>query len=457
MTAPAQTSAGTPHIVIIGAGFGGLYAAQALRSVPAHVTVIDKNNYHLFQPMLYQVATGELSGDEITSPIRGILRNQKNTETLLAEVTGIDTENRRVLMGSASVPYDYLILATGSHYNYFGHDEWQQHSPSLKTINDAIHIRGKLLEAFEAAERLAAEGQADATKISELLTFVLVGAGPTGVEMAGSIAEMAPGLCRGYRHVRADQVSIILVDALPRILNAFPEDIAAQTAKKLESMGVTLRLGEKVKDVNADGVTVEDKAGKEQHIASRLVLWTAGVIGSSAGQWLQAPMDKDNRIKVNSDFSVPGHDNIFAIGDTAYLENQARNILGRLEDRPMPLPGVAQPAIQGGEYVARVIRRRVRGLPPPPPFHYYDKGNLAQVSRGFAVADLNVVRFTGLLAWLLWLGVHIFFLIGFANRLLVLFQWAVTTLSNQRAIRDFSSDGTPPVPEVAAAGFPGNS
>ncbi|MBV9851057.1 MAG: NAD(P)/FAD-dependent oxidoreductase [Armatimonadetes bacterium] len=454
MTAAGRTPAQKPHVVIVGAGFGGLYAARALAHTPVRVTLIDKNNYHLFQPMLYQVATGELAADQIAAPIRAVLRDQRNTEVLMAEVTGVDTEKRLVQMGHRTLPYDYLVLATGSHYNYFGHDEWQRHSPSLKSIADATHIRGKLLESFEAAERLVAEGDDDGNKIRDLLTFVLVGAGPTGVEMSGSVAEMSRALLPTYRHLRPDQVRIILVDALPRILNSFPEDLAAHTQTKIQTMGVEVKLGQKVQQVDEDGVTVQDKDGREERIRSRVVLWTAGVVGSSAGQWVNTPVDKDNRIKVNPDFSVPGHDNIFAIGDTASVVSRVRDIFGFPEEKERPLPGVAQPAMQGGQYVAQVIRRQVRGLPPPPPFRYWDKGDLAQVGKGFAVADLKVVRFWGLFAWLLWLGVHIFYLIGFANRLLVMIQWGATVLTAQRGVRDFTPEDAPPVPEVAAAGFP---
>ena len=284
---------------------------------------------------------------------------------------------------------------------------------------------------------------------------MLVGAGPTGVEMSGSISEMTRAILPGYRHLSRDQVRIVLVDALPRILNPFPQDLADRTMDKLKAMGIEIILEKKVQQIDADGVTIQGKDGQEERLNSRVVLWTAGVAGSAAGQWVDAPVDKNNRIQVNPDFSVPGHDDIFAVGDTAFLVNQARNIFGQLEPEERPLPGVAQPAMQGGQYVAQVIRRRVRGLPPPPPFHYYDKGDLAQVSKGFAVADLKVARFTGPLAWLIWLAVHIFFLIGFANRLLTLIQWAVSILTNQRGVRDFTPDQAPPVPEVAAAGYPG--
>ncbi len=455
MTAPIPSPSPKPRVVIVGAGFGGLYAALALKNAPVAVTLIDKNNCHIFWPMLYQVATGELGADQIAAPIRGVLRDQKNVEVVLAEVTGVDAERRRVKMADTEIQYDYLILATGSHYNYFGHDEWQQHSPSLKSIADATLIRGKLLEAFEAAERLSAEGLTDAANIRNLLTFVLVGAGPTGVELSGSIAELTRSLLPTYHHLTRDQVRIVLVDALPRILNSFPEDLADKTLQKLEAMGVEAKLGKKVTQVAEDGVTIEGKDGEGERITSRVVLWTAGVVGSSAGQWVDAPVDKSNRIQVAPDFSVPGHDDIFAIGDTASVVNRSRNLLGKLEDEARPLPGVAQPAMQAGEYVAQVIRRRVRGLPAPPPFHYWDKGDLAQVSKGFAVADLKIARFTGVFAWLLWLGIHIFFLIGFANRLLTMIQWSATILTDQRGMRDFTPDAAPPVPEVAAAGYPG--
>ena len=275
---------------------------------------------------------------------------------------------------------------------------------------------------------------------------MLVGAGPTGVEMSGSISEMTRALLPSYHHLRRDQVRIILVDALPRILNSFPEDLAQRTQHKLQSMGIEVQLGKKVQQVDGDGVTVQAKDAPEERIRSRVVLWTAGVVGSSAGQWVGAEVDRDNRVKVNPDFSIPGHDDIFAIGDTAFLLNKPRDFFGKVEDKERPLPGVAQPAMQAGQYVAKLIRRRVRGLPPPPPFQYFDKGDLAQVSKGFAVADLKILKFTGVFAWLLWLGIHIFYLIGFANRLLTLVQWGSTILTTQRGVRDFAADHRPARP-----------
>ena len=430
-----------PHVVIVGGGFGGLYAARALASAPVQVTLIDKNNFHLFQPMLYQVATGELPADDIASPLRAILQNQKNVDVRMAEVTGVDAESREVLMGSRRLGYDTLILATGSHYNYFGHPEWQQVAPSLKTVEDAVSIRSKILQAFEAAEQ-----EPDPERVKQLLTFVLIGAGPTGVELAGSISDLIHGaLGKEFRHIDPAAARIIIIEATDKIMASFPDEIAAKTRRKLDQLGVELRLGAKVEDIDADGVTV----GGER-IPSRCVLWTAGTQGSDAGKWVGAPTDKSGRVKVEPDLSVPGHPEIFVIGDTAAVTAPARNLFGVRKPEPEPMPGVAQPALQQGKYVAGVVRRRLQGLPPSPPFEYYDKGNLAQVSRGFAAADLGVLRFAGFFAWLVWLGVHIFYLIGFGNRLLVLIQWGVTALTAQRGGRLFPQALAPDVPKPDA-------
>jgi NADH:ubiquinone reductase (H+-translocating) len=429
---PLHTS--RPHVVIVGGGFGGLYTARGLARTPVDVTVVDQHNYHLFRPMLYQVATGLLSADEIAAPIRSVLRKQKNTEVLMAEVIGVDTQHHLGQTPESDLPYDYLILATGSHYNYFGHDEWMTVAPGLHSVDDADLIRGKILRAFEDAERLAANGQADPETLQALLTFILVGGGTAGVEMAGTIAEMARmGLAHDFRHIDPRSAHIVLFEAAPRILPGYPEQLSARAHHHLEQLGVQVRTSTKVEDVDASGVVV---AG--QRIGSHTVLWTAGVVASPAGQWLGVETDRAGRVKVQPDLSVPGDPNIFAIGDTASVVAPTRNLFGIRRKEPVLLPGVAQPAIQAGKYVASVIRRRVLGLPVPAPFCYWDKGSLAIVGRTFAVADVPPFRFWGVLAWLLWLGVHIYFLIGFAHRLLVMIQWGLSFLTKRRGVRILS-------------------
>ncbi|HLX57229.1 MAG TPA: NAD(P)/FAD-dependent oxidoreductase [Ktedonobacteraceae bacterium] len=414
-SAEQKPSTVLPHIVIVGAGFGGLKAARALRDVPARVTVIDRQNHHLFQPLLYWVATAGLSPADISSPIRGILRRQKNTEVMMAEVTGVDPTQQRVLMGERSVPYDYLVLATGAHDNYFGHPEWEQYAPGLKSIVEATAIRRKILLAFEAAEL-----ETDPQKVRSLLTFVLVGAGPTGVEMSGAIAELAhKALTSNFRHIDTRSTRIILIEAAPRILGAFPESLARKTKRKLEHMGVEVREGSAVEQVDTQGVVV----GGER-IDAHTIIWSAGVSASPAGKWLGAEADRAGRVKVEDDLSVPGHPNVFVIGDTASAMQDGK-----------PLPGVAPVAMQAGHYVASVIAQRISGKEEHKPFHYLNKGNLATVGRSYALVDLGVLKMTGFLAWVIWLVVHIFYLIGFRNRVVALFQWAWTYLTYARGAR----------------------
>ena len=440
-TGEVRVTKEVPQVVIVGGGFGGLYAARGLAGAPVRVTIIDKHNYHLFRPMLYQVATGLLSADEIAGPIRSILRKQKNVEVLMAEVVGVDPENRVVETADGRLHYDYLIHATGIRYNYFGHDEWQEVAPGLDSVDDADRIRGKILTAFETAERKAADGGADPQQIDDLLTFVLVGGGTAGVEMAGTIAEMARlALTGDFRHIDPRSAHILLFEAAPRILPTYPEDLSNRAHEHLQRIGVDVRTNAKVENVDADGVLVNG-----QRIGSRTVLWTAGVVASPAGQWLGAEMDRAGRVKVNPDLTAPGRSNVFVIGDTASVVAPTRNLLG-FSKGAQALPGIAQPAIQEGKYVARVIRRRVTGQSPAAPFWYRDKGNLAIVGRTFAVADLHFVRFSGVTAWLLWLGVHIYFLIGFANRALVMLQWGVSFWTKRRGVRIFPLDRQPRVP-----------
>ena len=420
--APTNAPALMPRVVIIGAGFGGLQAAKALRKAPVQVTIIDRNNHHLFQPLLYWVATAGLSPADICSPIRHILRKQKNTEVILAEVTGIDLQEQKVLMHERSLKYDYVIIATGAQDNYFGHTNWERFAPGLKSVVEAINIRRKILLAFEAAEQ-----ETDPHKIQELLTFVLVGAGPTGVEMAGAIAELAhKTLVADFRHIDPKVARIILIEAAPRILATFPASLARKTQRKLTRMGVEVRTGTPVSEIDEHGVVT----GGER-ITTSTIIWTAGVRASSAGLWLNAGLDRAGRVKVSSDLSLPEHPNVFVIGDTASVFQDGK-----------PLPGVAPVAMQEGRYVASLLADRVTGKHEKKAFHYHDKGNLATVGRSYAIVDMGGnFRLTGLIAWLIWLVVHIYYLIGFRNRFVALFQWAWTYFTYHRGARLITFDG----------------
>ncbi len=420
-----------PHVVIIGGGFGGIKAAYALRKAPVTVTLIDRNNHHVFQPLLYQVATAELSPADISGPIRHILRKQNNTRVMMAEVTGIDTEGQYVHTSLRSIHYDYLVVATGATHGYFGHDEWERFAPGLKTIADATAIRRKVLLAFEAAEV-----ETDPAKLQALLTFVLVGAGPTGVEMAGAIAELAhKALASDFRHIDPKLAHIVLVEAGPRMLTAFPERLAAKAQRAVEKLGVEVRLHTAVTSIDEDGVAMGDT-----HLAAKTVIWTAGVAASSAGKWLNADVDRAGRVKVQPDLTVSGHENVFVIGDTATLMQE-----GKL------LPGVAPVAMQEGSYVASVIRDRIAGKIHRQLFHYRNKGNLATIGRAYGIADFGLLRLTGFIGWTFWLAVHIFFLIGFRNRFLVMFQWAWAYLTFQRGARLIVQDTVPTTLPIPAA------
>ncbi len=431
-----------PRVVIVGGGFGGLYAARALASAPVRITLIDRRNYHLFRPMLYQVATGLLSADEIAGPLRSIL-TRPNVEVLLDDVIGVDPQARRVHLHQHDLPYDFLILATGIQYNYFGHDEWQQIAPGLESLEDADEIRGKILLAFERAEKLAALGYAAPDTIQKLLTFVLVGAGTVGVEMASTLAEMSRiALVRDFRHIDPRVAQILLYEADSRVLPTYPEALSAKAQRHLEKLGVKVHTGTRVTLVDAEGVI----AGG-QRVFAGTVLWSAGVLASPAGRWLGAETDRSGRVMVNADLSIPAHPDVFAIGDTAHVVARSRNLLGIAAKEPMVLPGVAQPAIQEGQYVAQVIRRRVLGRKPPPPFWYWDKGDLAIVGRTYAVADLRFLRFAGFPAWIVWALVHIYFLIGFANRFFVLLRWSFAFVTKYRHVRIFTSQTKREEPE----------
>jgi NADH dehydrogenase len=403
-----------PHVVIIGGGFGGLQAARALGKAPVRVTVIDRTNHHLFQPLLYQVATAALSPADISAPIRHVLRRQKNTQVLLAEVSGLAVSEKRVLLGGRSIAYDYLVIATGASQNYFGHPEWERWAPGLKSLEDATYLRRRILQAFEIAEM-----ESDPDRQRALLTFVLVGAGPTGVEMAGAIAELAhQALASDFRHINPHSTRIILVEAAPRILASFPEELASKARKALNRLGVEVRTSAPVEAIDEHGVVIGGS-----YLPAGTVIWTAGVTASPAGRWLNAETDRMGRVKVNPDLSVPGHPEIFVIGDTACVEDGGK-----------PLPALAPVAIQQGRYVASAIRQRLAGMTAAP-FHYVNKGSLATVGRAWGLLEIGRLRLTGFPAWVLWLTVHIFYLIGFRNRLIVLFQWAWAYLTFQRGAR----------------------
>ncbi|GCE24936.1 NADH dehydrogenase [Dictyobacter alpinus] len=410
-------SAKRPHVVIVGAGFGGMNAAKALKDAPVDVTIIDRNNHHLFQPLLYQVATAVLSPADISAPIRHILRKQKNTKVLLAEVTGIDRDQQQVLTADRAIPYDYLIVATGASHSYFGNDQWAPFAPGLKTVNDATSLRRKILLAFEEAEH-----ETDPDRQRSLLTFILIGAGPTGVEMAGAIAELShAALASDFRNIDPKAARIILVEALPRILPAFDEKLAKKAQDGLHNLGVEVRTSSPVQDINESGVVI---AG--QQIEAGTVIWTAGVSASPAGKWLGAEQDRAGRAKVDEYLNLPGYANIFIVGDTASATQAGK-----------PVPGIAPAAMQGGIYAASVIADRVSGKLNSHPFRYHNRGNLATVGRSYGIADLGKVKFSGFLAWVFWIVAHVFFLIGFRNRFLVLFQsfWGYITFQrNARLI-----------------------
>jgi NADH:ubiquinone reductase (H+-translocating) len=408
------------RIVIVGGGFGGLAAAKALRNTSADIILIDRTNHHVFQPLLYQVATSVLAPSQIGSPIRGILRNQENTTVILGEVIGVDKDGKRVFVNDADrqgvpVAYDYLILATGATHSYFGHSEFEKYAPGLKSLADAVAIRNKVLRTFERAE-----AEEDPSRHRDLLTFVLVGAGPTGVEMASAIAVLVHSTLKSeFRRIDPSSARIVLVDTAPRVLGTFSENLSEAAKKRLEKLGVEVRLGHPVDQIDADGIMV---AG--QRISSKTVIWTAGVAPSPAGTWLSAETDRAGRVRVEKDLTVPGHPEIFVIGDTASLDQNGK-----------PLPGVAQVAIQQGRYSGKLIRSRVTGDRTTGPFSYFDKGELAVVGKGFAVLQSGKLHVTGILAWLAWAGVHLQFLATSSLRLSVFLQWVWTYVTGQRGAR----------------------
>jgi NADH:quinone reductase (non-electrogenic) len=423
------TLRGRPRIVIVGAGFGGLTAAMRLKRADADVTVIDRRNHHLFQPLLYQVATAALSPADIAAPIRGILSRQGNAEVLLGTVTGIDVAGRAVLLGERRIPYDQLIIATGARESYFGHDEWAAVTAGLKNIEDATAMRRRILVAFERAESSDHPGER-----RRLLTFVIIGGGPTGVELAGALAELArAALARDFRHIDPTTARIVLVEAGPRLLPSFPPRLSEVAARALTRLGVELRLGTPVGRCDDCGAVLDG-----ERIESRTLIWAAGVAASPAAQWLGIAPGRGGRVPVGPDLTVPGHPEVFVIGDTADVQG-ARG----------PLPGVAPVAKQQGAYVARVIAARLAGKPPPPPFHYRDLGNLATIGRREAVVDLGWLKLTGRLAWLVWGLAHIYFLIGFRNRMAVAIDWLWSYLTYQRGARLIVGDD-PQMPSDAS-------
>jgi NADH dehydrogenase len=412
-----------PRVVVVGAGFGGLAAATGLRKAPVAVTVIGKRNYHLFQPLLYQVATAALSPADIATPIRAILRGQTNAEVLLAKVADIDKERREVVLEDRRVPYDYLIVATGARHAYFGHDEWERFAPGLKKIDDATELRRRILLAFEQAEIATDEAER-----RRLLTFVVIGGGPTGVEMAGAIAELAKmALARDFRHIDPRQARILLIEAGPRILTAFPPKLSEKAERALSRLGVEVRTGTPVTACDEDGVQLG-----EERIPSRCIVWGAGVAASPAAKWLDAERDRAGRVMVEPDLTLPGHPEIFVIGDTAHA----------LDAEGKPLPGVAPVAKQQGKYVAKLIQTRLADRPSPGPFRYRNLGNMATIGRRAAVADFGWLRVNGRFAWLLWGLVHIYFLIGFRNRVAVLLDWLWAYLTFQRGARLITGPNT---------------
>jgi NADH:ubiquinone reductase (H+-translocating) len=411
------------RVVIIGGGFGGLSAAKRLKHVPVQVTLLDRQNYHLFQPLLYQVATGALSPANIAAPLRNILKNQKNMTVLLAEATRIDVANRRVILSDGEIPYDTLIVATGSTHQYYGHDEWEKFAPPLKTIEDATAARARILLGFEAAER-----ESDPAKVRAWMTFVVVGAGPTGVELAGALAEIAHDtLKHDFRHINPSQATILLIETADRVLPPYPPQLSESARKTLVRLGVTVRTGATVMNIDEHAVTIREDE-KIETIPSRTVLWAAGVLGTALGRALAeeagGAIDRGGRVPVQSDFAVAGHPEIFVIGDLARFDDPAGK----------PLPGMAQPAIQAGNYVAKAIAHRLRGENIAP-FRYFDKGNLAEIGRAAAVADLGWVRLTGFPAWVIWLFVHLLYIVEFQNRMLVLVQWAWSYFTHSRSAR----------------------
>jgi NADH:ubiquinone reductase (H+-translocating) len=430
-------------VVIVGGGFAGLYAAQALKHAPVEVTLIDKRNFHLFQPLLYQIATGSLSPGEISAPLRAILSKQKNTSVLMGEVVDVDPIAKFVVLkDGAHIPYDSLIAATGSQSSYFGNDAWREWAPSLKSVEDAIAIRHKLLFAFEAAERVHDQPE----ERREWLTFVIVGAGATGVELAGTLGEIAnETLKHDFRYIRPEEAQIFLVDGASRILPAYSESLSRKAEKSLLKLGVRFRPNLRVTGVDGDGITFktvgEGGAPTEGHIRAKTVIWAAGVTSSAFTGVLAkrtgAETVKGGQIKVNSDLTIPNYPDIYVAGDQAWY----------LDTKGKPLPGVAQVAMQEGSYAANAIVRKVRHQAPPKPFKYFDKGSLAVIGRGSAIAHVFGVDLSGFLAWLIWLFIHLLYIVEFQSRILVFIQWGFLYLTHSRGARLITGRAADEIPD----------
>jgi NADH dehydrogenase len=422
------------HVVIIGGGFGGLYATKALGSAPVKVTLIDKRNFHLFQPLLYQVATGGLSPGDISSPLRAVLSRNKNTEVLMGEVTDVDPEQKTIKLRDKSLSYDTLIVATGVSHHYFGNDQWSEQAPGLKTVEDALEMRRRIFLAFEAAEK-----ETDPEKRRAWLTFVIAGGGPTGVELAGALAELAYStLKHDFRNIDTSEARILLLEGMERILPPYPPELSAKAQASLEKLGVMVQTNTLVTNIEGDRVTVR-RGDQTEEIPTQTVLWAAGMKASGMGAVLQncagAELDRAGRVIVSQDLSLANHPNIFVIGDLANFPHQ--------DDKP--LPGVAPVAMQEGQYVANLIKRRLQGQTLKP-FRYFNYGSLAVIGRHAAVVDFGMVKFSGFLAWLTWIFIHIYFLIEFDNKLLVLIQWGWNYFTRKRGARLIT--GAEALPEV---------
>ena len=417
-----------PHVIIVGAGFGGLEAAKKLACQDVRVTVIDRTNYHLFQPLLYQVATAALSPADIAAPVRAILSKCRNVEVILAEVQSVDVEAKKVKMVDLEIDYDYLILATGARHSYFGHNEWEKLAPGLKSLEDAVELRRRILLAFEFAEKTTDEAARRAA-----MNFVIIGGGPTGVEMAGAIAEISRyTLARDFRHINPSEARIILIEGEPRLLAAYPPDLSESARKQLTDLGVEVRTSTRATNLTDAGVQIG-----HEFIPCRVKIWAAGNNASFVGKTLGVPSDRAGRVIVNDDLTIPGHPEVQVIGDLANFPHQTGQ----------PLPGISPVAMQQGRHAARNVLAMIQGRKPQR-FRYWDKGTMATIGRNKAVADLKFVHLSGLPAWLAWLFVHIIFLVGFRNRLLVLFQWAWAYLSFNKGARlitrNFQSEQRPP-------------
>ena len=434
-----ENKAGTKpphHVVIVGGGFGGLYTAKALNSKDINVTLIDKRNFHLFQPLLYQVATGTLSPADISSPLRSVLNKSKNTKVLLGEVSDIDPEKQNVMMGTEKIPYDSLIIATGAKHSYFGKDEWEEYAPGLKTVEDAIEMRRRIFMAFEAAEQ-----ETDEEKRRALLTFVVVGGGPTGVELAGAIAELAYGILKeDFRNIDTSETQVMLLEGMDRVLPPFAPELSAKAQKSLEDLGVSVVTKTLVTGIEGDIVTIK-QGDESKQFGARTVLWAAGVKASPLGKAIAektgSECDRAGRVIVEPDLSLKGYPNIYVIGDLAHFAHQT----GR------PLPGVAPVAMQEGEYVAKSIKQQLKGNSLPA-IQYFDKGSLAVIGQHAAVVDLGFMKLTGFIAWLFWLLIHIYYLVEFDNKLVVMIQWVWNYFTRNRGARLITGKDLPTPVEV---------